>query len=123
MKSTPKIQDFEKYFTTLYDEAKNILVQRQRQYGPANIESLGVPGVFSRLSDDKMSRVKKALNGEVIKGRVVLSDASLAELQHPSVRDALIDSANYALILISLIDGKWSDLQVDYDNPDDGPGY
>jgi hypothetical protein len=123
MKSTPKTQDFEEYFTTLYDEAKRILVERQRQYGPANIESLGVPGVFSRMSDDKMSRVKKALNGSVVKGRVVLSDASLAELQHPSVRDALIDSANYALILLSLIDGQWSNLQVDYDSPDDGPGY
>jgi|APGre2960657404_1045060.scaffolds.fasta_scaffold81018_2 hypothetical protein len=123
MKNTPKTQDFEKYFTTLYDEAKDILVQRQRQYGPANIESLGVPGVFSRMSDDKMSRVKKALNGSVIKGRVVLSDASLAELQHPSVRDALIDSANYALILLSLIDGQWSHLQIDYDNPEDGAGY
>lgn len=113
MKSTPKIQDFETYFTTLYDEAKHILVERQRQYGPANIESLGIPGVFSRLSDDKMSRIKKALNGEVVKGRVVLSDASLAELQHPSVRDALIDSANYSLILLSLIDNQWSTLQVD----------
>jgi hypothetical protein len=120
MKNTPKIQDFETYFTTLYDEAKGILVERQRQYGPANIESLGVPGVFSRMSDDKMSRVKKALNGSVIKGRVVLSDASLAELQHPSVRDALIDSANYALILLSLIDGQWTNLQVDYDSADDG---
>ena len=123
MKNTPKTQDFEKYFSTLYDEAKSILVERQRQYGPANIESLGVPGVFSRMSDDKMSRVKKALNGSVVKGRVVLSDASLAELQHPSVRDALIDSANYALILLSLINGQWSNLQVDYDSPDDGPGY
>ena len=123
MKNTPKTQDFERYFSTLYDEAKGILVERQRQYGPANIESLGVPGVFSRMSDDKMSRVKKALNGSVVKGRVVLSDASLAELQHPSVRDALIDSANYALILLSLIDGQWSNLQVDYDSPDDGPGY
>jgi len=123
MKNTPKTQDFEKYFTTLYDEAKGILVERQRQYGPANIESLGVPGVFSRMSDDKMSRVKKALNGSVVKGRVVLSDASLAELQHPSVRDALIDSANYALILLSLIDGQWSHLQIDYDNPNDGAGY
>ena len=123
MKNTPKTQDFEKYFSTLYDEAKSILVERQRQYGPANIESLGVPGVFSRMSDDKMSRVKKALNGSVVKGRVVLSDASLAELQHPSVRDALIDSANYALILLSLIDGQWSHLQIDYDNPNDGAGY
>ena len=110
MRNTPK--DFEQYFATLYDEAKSILVQRQAQYGPANIESLGIPGVFSRLSDDKMSRIKKALNGEVVKGRVVLSDASLKELQHPSVRDALIDSANYCLILLSLIDNQWSNLAL-----------
>lgn len=112
MKNTQKIQDFEKYFQTLYDEARSVLVQRQAQYGPANIENLGIPGVFSRLNDDKMSRVKKALNGEVVKGRVVLSPESIEELRHPSVRDALIDSANYALILISLIDGEWSNLEL-----------
>jgi hypothetical protein len=111
MKNTAK-KDFEEYFQGLYDEARDILVQRQAQYGPANIESLAIPGVFSRLSDDKMSRIKKALNGEVIKGRVVLSQESLKELQHPSVRDALIDSANYALILISLIENEWSNLEL-----------
>jgi hypothetical protein len=110
MRNTPK--DFEQYFQGLYDEARNILVQRQAQYGPANIESLGIPGVFSRLSDDKMSRVKKALNGEVVKGRVVLSQESLRELQHPSVRDALMDAANYCLILVSLIESEWSNLEL-----------
>lgn len=120
MKSTTK--DFEQYFQGLYDEARDILVQRQAQYGPANIESLGIPGVFSRLSDDKMSRVKKALNGEVLKGRIVLSPASLKELQHPSVRDALMDAANYCLILVSLIEGEWSNLELDYD-PGDGAAY
>jgi hypothetical protein len=107
--------DFEEYFTQLYDEAKRILVQRQGQYGPANIESLGIPGVFSRMSDDKMSRIRKALNGEVVKGRIVLSPESLHELQHPSVRDALMDAANYCLILVSLIEGMWSNLELDYD--------
>ena len=120
MRNTPK--DFEQYFQGLYDEARDILVQRQAQYGPANIESLGIPGVFSRMSDDKMSRVKKALSGEFIKGRVVLSQASLNELQHPSVRDALMDAANYCLILVSLIEGEWSNLELELD-PDDGAAY
>ena len=120
MKNTPK--DFEQYFQGLYDEARDILVQRQRQYGPANIESLGIPGVFSRMSDDKMSRIKKALSGEFIKGRVVLSQDSLKELQHPSVRDALMDAANYCLILVSLIESEWSNLELDHD-PDDGAAY
>jgi hypothetical protein len=47
-------KDFEVYFQGLYDEARDILVQRQAQYGPANIESLAIPGVFSRLSDDSL---------------------------------------------------------------------
>lgn len=111
MKSTTT-KDFEEYFSGLYKEAFDILVDRQAQYGPANIESLGIPGVFSRMSDDKMSRIKKALNGKVVKGRIVLSEESLQELQHPSVRDALIDAANYSLIILSLIDGKWSDLEL-----------
>ena len=120
MRNTPK--DFEQYFQGLYDEARDILVQRQAQYGPANIESLGIPGVFSRMSDDKMSRIKKALSGEFIKGRVVLSQDSLKELQHPSVRDALMDAANYCLILVSLIEGEWSNLELELD-PDDGAAY
>ena len=117
MKNTPK--DFEQYFQGLYDEARDILVQRQAQYGPANIESLGIPGVFSRMSDDKMSRVKKALSGEFIKGRVVLSQASLKELQHPSVRDALMDAANYCLILVSLIENEWANLELAVDDGED----
>ncbi len=120
MRNTPK--DFEQYFQGLYDEARDILVQRQAQYGPANIESLGIPGVFSRMSDDKMSRIKKALSGEFVKGRVVLSQDSLKELQHPSVRDALMDAANYCLILVSLIEGEWSNLELELD-PDDGAAY
>ena len=120
MRNTPK--DFEQYFQGLYDEARDILVQRQAQYGPANIESLGIPGVFSRMSDDKMSRIKKALSGEFVKGRVVLSQESLKELQHPSVRDALMDAANYCLILVSLIESEWSNLELELD-PDDGEAY
>ena len=120
MRNTPK--DFEQYFQGLYDEARDILVQRQAQYGPANIESLGIPGVFSRMSDDKMSRIKKAVSGEFVKGRVVLSQESLKELQHPSVRDALMDAANYCLILVSLIESEWSNLELELD-PDDGAAY
>jgi hypothetical protein len=111
MKSTTT-KDFEEYFSGLYGEAFKILVDRQAQYGPANIESLGIPGVFSRMSDDKMSRIRKALNGRVVKGRVVLSPESLKELQHPSVRDALIDAANYSLIILSLIEGQWTNLEL-----------
>lgn len=114
MKKTPK--NFKTYFAARYAEAEKILISRQSQYGASNIESLGIPGVFSRLSDDKINRIRKALNGEVVKGRVVLSEESLAELRHPSVRDALIDAANYCLILIALIEDEWSDLELHDDD-------
>lgn len=119
MKNTQrsKTNDYEQYFSELYKEAQLILVNRHRQYGASNIESLGIPGVFSRMSDDKVNRIRKALNGEVVKGRVILSEESLSELQHPSIRDALIDAANYCFILISLIEDRWSDLNL---APDDG---
>lgn len=120
MKRTQKnqkdLKDFKNYFAARYAEAEQILISRQSQYGPSNIENLGIPGVFSRLNDDKMSRIRKALNGSVVKGRVVLSEESLAELRHPSVRDALIDAANYCLILISLIEGEWSELELHDDD-------
>ncbi len=48
----------------------------------------------------------------MVKGRVVLSPSSLKELQHPSVRDALMDAANYCLILVSLIESEWSNLEL-----------
>ena len=121
-------KDFEVYFQGLYDEARDILVQRQGQYGPSNIENLGIAGVFSRLNDDKMSRVRKALNGQVVKGRTVLSQESKRELARPSVRDALMDAANYCLILVSLIEEEWSQLELDPDSdleldPDGGVAY
>jgi hypothetical protein len=72
------------------------------------------------MSDDKMSRIRKALNGQVVKGRIVLSAETKLELAHPSVRDALMDAANYCLILDSLIEEEWSQLELD---PDSGESY
>ena len=97
---------FSDYFGGLYNEALAIMVERQAGYGPTNIESLGAYGVFSRLASDKCSRVSNALNGVIVNGEAQVD----GDWYNEGVRDALVDIANYAMILIALGEGKWSDV-------------
>jgi hypothetical protein len=80
------------------------MVERQAGYGPGNIEALGPYGVFSRLAEDKCSRVATALQGKIVDGKAVVAEDWFDD----SVHDALIDIQNYAKILIALGQGKWS---------------
>lgn len=98
--------EFVEYFQGLYDNALNIMVERQQGYGPSNIESLGAYGVFSRLASDKVSRIANELNGVIDSGEAIVTDDWFTE----GVRDALVDIANYAMILIALGEGKWSEV-------------
>jgi len=103
MKQVP--QAFQRYFRTLMHEAWSTLIQRQEAYGPTNIEQLGAYGVFSRIAYDKIGRISNSLNGTLVDGRVEVDPSWYS----PGTRDALIDIANYALIMISLGEGKWSE--------------
>jgi hypothetical protein len=97
-------ESFARYFSALYEECKDTLVERQAGYGPTNIEALGPHGVFSRLASDKCARIANSMNGEVVNGKIVLEDGWF----NPGVRDALLDIANYALIMIAIGEKKWS---------------
>ena len=100
-----KVPDsFGLYFSKLYDECKDTLVERQAGYGPTNIEALGPHGVFSRLASDKCARIYNSMNGEVVGGKIILEE----DWFNPGVRDALLDIANYALIMIAIGEKKWS---------------
>jgi hypothetical protein len=92
---------FTQYFSELATESHEIMVERQAGYGPGNI---GPYGVFSRLAEDKCSRVATALQGKIIDGKAVVAEDWFDD----SVHDALIDIQNYAKILIALGQGKWS---------------
>lgn len=100
---------FSQYFNKIYSEAFRTLVDRQEGYGPGNIESLGPHGVFSRLASDKCARVANSLNGRIESGKIILDEDWFDD----GVRDALIDIANYAMILISLGENKWSKVSRD----------
>lgn len=96
---------FQSTFQSIFDEAFDLLVERQRKYGPENIRKLGVFGVFGRLSDDKVERLRRAMNGRIEHGNAIIDD--FADFGDESFEDALFDIANYALIIIALKRGVW----------------
>ena len=102
-------QSFKNYFGDLYKDCYEIHISRQQGYGPTNIEALGPHGVFSRLASDKCARVWNSMNGSVDGGKISLNE----DWYSPEVRDALIDIANYAMIMISLGEEQWSSLARD----------
>lgn len=96
---------FESEFQRIYSEAFSLLIQKQKRYGNSNIEHLGLHGVISRISFDKVSRALKFLNGIVVDGKVKLD--AMDEGTEESLEDTLLDIANYALIAVALRRGVW----------------
>lgn len=96
---------FEDVFDAIYQEAFDLLCEKQARYGNSNIEQLGLHGVISRIGNDKIARAKKFLQGKVVDGQVVLDP--LDESTNESLEDTLLDIANYALIAVALRRGKW----------------
>lgn len=97
---------FEQEFAVIFQETFDLLVARQKKYGKHNIEQQGLLGVFTRMNDDKMNRIRRVLQGRVIDGRIVLDPIEDAEEQD-TFEDALKDVANYALIMLALYRGVW----------------
>jgi hypothetical protein len=58
------------------------------------------------MAMDKVGRISNALNGKIDKGRLVVDE----NWYGPEVHDALIDTINYAAILIALGQEKWSEV-------------
>lgn len=96
---------FQSTFKDIFAESFDLLVERQRKYGPTNIQKLGLFGVFGRLSDDKIERIRRGLNGKIEHGVVTIE--GFEDFGDESFEDALFDIANYALIMIALKRGVW----------------
>jgi len=99
------IPTFERNFREIYEEAFNLLCEKQKRYGNLNIEQLGIHGVISRIGNDKIARARKFLQGKVVDGQVVLDP--LDQSTDESLADTLLDIANYALIAVALQRGLW----------------
>lgn len=96
---------FQATFADIFQETFDLLVERQKKYGPENISSQGFYGVFTRLSNDKIERLRRALNGKIVNGVIELDP--FVDSSDETVEDALLDVANYALIMLALKRGIW----------------
>lgn len=80
----------------IIDELGNLLISKQRDYGPGNINNaFGGPinGLMVRMGD-KFERLKNLL-------------ASGNSPQHESIEDSFKDLANYCIIAMMVTRGKW----------------
>jgi hypothetical protein len=104
MKNEAKAIPFERRLATVYGEAFSILCERQRKYGPSNILEAGIYGVLDQ-SRNKIERAQAQLSGRVERGRIRLDE--MDEETRAVFRDSVLDLANYAIITVALLDGRW----------------
>ena len=81
-----------------YDEARNLLLSKHKDYGPSNIANApGGPlnGLRVRIHD-KTARINHLIDNSKYKNP-----------EHESLRDSFIDLMNYAAIALLVIDNKW----------------
>lgn len=97
-------ETFEDTVQEVFDEAFDIMIARQKKYGPDNVRKAGLYGLFTRL-EDKMERIKRDLNGQIVNGEIILEDPP--DLPDEAVDDADFDGMNYHAIRILVRRGKW----------------
>lgn len=89
-------KEFTQSVSNTFKEAEVLLLRKHKDYGPKNIsESPGGPlnGLRVRMHD-KLARINN------------LYDSGVTP-ENESLRDSFIDMANYALIALLVLDGKW----------------
>lgn len=96
LKQVVDLSQFEADLAVRFDEARSLLVRKHRDYGPGNIA--GAPGgplngLRVRMHD-KLARINHLLD-------------TGADPQNESLRDSFLDLANYSVIALMVIDGRW----------------
>lgn len=79
-----------------FSEAQELLLSKHRDYGAKNISNApggALNGLRVRIHD-KTARINHLIDSGV-------------SPEHESLRDSFIDLANYAIIALMVIDGKW----------------
>lgn len=84
---------FEQVLDAKLAECRELLIRKERDYGPLNIALWGEQGVAVRLTD-KVMRLRNLF----LSGRAPSNE---------SLRDTAMDIVNYGLILMMLLDGEW----------------
>lgn len=104
MNKTP--ETFGDALEAIFDEARELAVRKQRDYGKDNILKFGAIGVMVRLSD-KYERLLNLLRSEVPPANETLEDNA-------------IDLVNYSAFLLMLL-REWFQLPLDAELPFGGP--
>lgn len=95
-KAGSSISNFEKDIDAIFENAKQILLSKHRDYGPTNI-SLAPGGPLNGLRvriHDKIARINHLID-------------SGAAPEHESLRDSFLDLYNYSMIAMLVLDDKW----------------
>ena len=90
------LEEFRKIAHEYYQFSEDVLVKKQSDYGPTNISrSPGGPlnGLRVRMHD-KISRINNLID-------------SGATPENESLKDSFLDLANYSVIAMMVLDGKW----------------
>lgn len=91
---------FEEALDQVWAKSRRVMIERQRKYGPNNINRHGEGGIVVRL-DDKIERLMNQM-----------------EFEDDSREDGWIDVCNYALIAQMLLKGTWGlPLKSEEDHP------
>ncbi len=92
------INEFFEVTAKYYSELHQILVKKQKDYGPSNIANApGGPlnGLRVRIFD-KVSRINNLVD-------------SGATPENESLKDSFLDLANYAIIALLVLEDEWPD--------------
>lgn len=105
--SDPELKSFQQVVEEISLECNELLISKQRDYGPKNILSFGELGVLVR-ANDKLERLKHNLwKGKVENGEDV-------SVENESIEDTWKDLRNYAQIALMVRRGQF-DLPLEED--------
>jgi hypothetical protein len=88
--------DFEDAVQSIAREAASVLIKKHQDYGPDNINNApggAMNGLLVRMHD-KMERLKTLIIGNKTP-------------KYESIEDTLIDTINYSIIALMVLQGKW----------------
>jgi hypothetical protein len=89
-------ETFEQALDVVIEELRELMISKQKDYGPGNIAAFGEYGVLVRASD-KFERLKNLLD-PVNQDQVPM---------HESIDDSWKDWVNYGIIALMIRSGNW----------------
>jgi hypothetical protein len=90
------LEEFRKVAHEYYQFGEDVLVKKQSDYGPKNI-AMAPGGALNGLRvrmHDKLSRINHLIESGVTP-------------ENESLKDSFLDLANYSIIAMMVLDGKW----------------